>query len=109
MQEWDKYKQVKINRGDLIDCIKGYKQKDWIRALNQLGVIVRTDYGRGSHAVAYKDNCPPEDQRCVIATLVKDMYEEIQRPTFKKVLAYGLESGKYSEDDIWRALGIKIK
>lgn len=109
MQGWDRYRQVKIDRGNLIDCIKNYTQQDWIKTLNKLGVIVRTDYGRGSHAVAYKDNCPPGDIRCVVTTLVKHMHEEIQRPTFKKVLAYGLESGKYNEDDIWRALGIKIR
>lgn len=108
MQEWDKYRETKIDRGDLIARIKSYKTKDWMKALNKLGVFVSTEYGRGHHAVAYKDNCPPTDRSCAIATL-GDLHQEIQRDIFKKVLTYGLESGKYDEDDIWEALGVKIK
>ena len=108
MQEWDKYRLVKITRGDLIDQIKNCSEKDWIKALNRLDVIVSTEYGRGHHAVAFKDNCPPTDNRCVIATLV-NIQPNIQRDIFKKVLTYGLESKKYNEDDIWNALGVKIK
>jgi len=108
MQEWDKYRETKIVRGDLIDRIKNYKQKDWIKALKKLGVIVSTKYGKGHHAVAYKDGCPPDDKRCVIATLA-DLHSEIQRDIFKKVLTYGLENGRYNESDVWKALGIKVK
>ena len=108
MQEWDKYRQVKIRRGDLVSRIKNKKQADWIKVCDRLGIIVSTEYGNGSHAVAYKDNCPPEDRKCCISTLTYHMYAEMQSSIFKKFLAYGLESGKYNEDDIWRALGVKF-
>ena len=109
MQESDKYRQTKITRGDLISRIKNYKQGDWIKALNRLDVVVRTDYDRGSHAVVYKHGCSPDDSRCLITTIKKDLHSEIQRDLFKKILAYGLETGRYDENDIWKALGIKIK
>ncbi|MDO8728817.1 MAG: hypothetical protein Q7K26_02875 [bacterium] len=109
MQEWDKYRETKIQRGELVDRIKNNNQKKWIEVCEKLGLVVSTEYGRGSHAVVYKQNCPPEEKRCCIVTLVKDMRQEIQRDIFKKILTYGLESNLYSEDDIWRELGIKVK
>ncbi|MEK7587055.1 MAG: hypothetical protein AAB453_04265 [Patescibacteria group bacterium] len=45
----------------------------------------------------------------MITTIKKDLHSEIQRDLFKKILAYGLETGRYDENDIWKALGIKIK
>lgn len=108
MQEWEKYRLVKIGRGHLVDRIKNKNQSDWIKVCERLDIIVSTEYGSGSHAVAYKDNCPPEDRTCCIVTLPTHMHADIQRDIFKKILAYGLESKKYSEDDIWDALGIKV-
>lgn len=109
MQESDKYRETKIARGALIDRIKNCGQKDWMKALDKLGVIVSVKYGRGSHVVAYKHDCPPEDKRCVITVLHTHLHSDIQRDIFKKVLTYGLESGLYGEDDIWKALGVKVK
>ena len=108
MQEWDKYRLVKITRGELVDQIKNKNQSDWIKACTRLGIIISTEYGSGSHAVAYKDNCPPEDRSCCIVTLQTNLHANIQRDIFKKILAYGLESKKYTEDDIWVALGVKF-
>src|ERR1035437_10742370 len=104
MQEWDKYKSTKIKRGELVSRIKNKNQSDWIKACEKLNIIISTEYGKGSHAVAYKDNCPREDRRCCIATIPRDLHSEIQRDIFKKILTYGEESGKHNEDDIWVAL-----
>jgi len=109
MQEWDKYRETKIERGGLVDRIKNTNQKKWIEVCKKLGLVVSTEYGRGSHAAVYKQNCPPEEKRCCVVTLAKDLHQEIQRDIFKKVLTYGLESNLYSEDDIWKQLGIKVK
>lgn len=106
MHDRDKYKQVKIERGELIVRIKNTSQSDWIKVCDKLDIIVSTEYGRGSHAVAYKDNCPPERSECCIATIHTNLHPEIQRDMFKKFLSYGLESGKYTEDDIWKALKV---
>jgi plasmid rolling circle replication initiator protein Rep len=108
MQPWDEYRRVKIERGELVDQIKNKKQQDWIKVCKKLGIIVRVDYGRGDHAVVNKDNCPPEDRRCCITTLTRNMHSGIQRDIFKKILAHGLETGKFKEDDIWEALGVKL-
>lgn len=106
MQEWDKYREVKIKRGDLIDRLKGHSQSDWVKAIEKLGVEVC--FAGGSHMAAYKENCPKEDKRCCIVTIHDHLHPQIQRDIFKKVLSYGLESGKYGEDAIWKALKIKI-
>ena len=106
MQPWDEYKLTKIERGELVDRIKNKNQKDWIKVCEKLGIIVRLDYGRGDHAVAYKNDCPPEDRKCVIATLTRNMHAGIQRDTFKKILNHGQKTGLFGEDDIWKALGV---
>lgn len=106
MQEWDKYRQTKINRGELVDRIKNKTQKDWVKVCEKLNVIVRNDFGKGSHVAAFKNDCPFEDRKCCIVTIQKDLHSEIQRDIFKKILTYGLESGLYTEDDIWKALGV---
>ena len=106
MQEWDKYRETKIERGDLIDQIKNKTQKDWIKVCEKLKIKVSTNFGRGSHAAAYKDDCPPEDRKCCIVTLPKNMHSNIQRDTFKKILTHGKNTNLYNEDDIWKALEI---
>ena len=109
MQEWDEYRQTKIEKGELIDRIKNKTQKDWIKVCETLGIKVRTDLGKGSHAVAYKNDCPFEDRRCCIVTLQKDLHSEIQRDIFKKILTHGQKTGLYKEDDMWKALEIDVE
>jgi hypothetical protein len=106
MQEWDKYKLIKIDRGELVNMIKNKSQKDWMKVCEKLGILVRVDYGKGSHIAVYKDNCPPEDRKCCIVTIQKNLHSEIQRDIFKKILTYGIDTKKYTEDDIWKALGV---
>jgi len=102
------YQEVKIKNGQLIDNIKNHKQSDWKMACEKLGLNVRHDYGAGSHCAVYKPgDCPPEKRDCCILTIPSNVYRQIQRNFFKKVLLYGLQSGDYTEDDIWEALGVK--
>ena len=100
------YQTVKIAKGHLIDRIKGSTQQDWITVCQRLNVVVSTAYGNGSHAAAYKDNCDPSDKSCCILTITKNQFPQIQRAQFKKLLAYGLNSGKFTEEDIWKAFGV---
>ena len=82
MQERDKYKSVKIEHGHLVDQIKNKSQDDWIKACEKLGIIVSMSYGSGSHAAAYKNNCPPSNRDCCILTIAKNIYPNIQRDLF---------------------------
>lgn len=106
MHDRDRYRSTKLLRGELVDQIKNKSQKDWIKVCNKLGVTVSTEYGSGSHAAAYKDNCSPSRQECCIVTFINGTNQNIQRDLFKKLLTYGLSTGKYTEDDMWRALGV---
>jgi len=106
MQPWDSYKTVTLARGELVERIHNYNQKDWIKACKKLGLPVSIRNGRGSHATVYKHDCPPGRKECCVVTLVKGMHQNIQRDFVKKVVCYGLQSGRYTEDDVWRALGV---
>ncbi|HEV3244930.1 MAG TPA: hypothetical protein VG102_01065, partial [Candidatus Paceibacterota bacterium] len=101
------WNSIKLQRGDLIKQIKNAKAKDWAKVCTLLGLCVREDYGRGSHTAVYRDDgCLPEDRTCLVLTIVQEPYAQIQRDFFKKVLNYGLGSGKFTEDDMWRAFGV---
>lgn len=101
------YSSVKLNNGHLIDRIKNYQQNDWIVACKRLGLNVQIANGRGSHVAVYKAGTAISDKNSLVATLTHKMFPNIQRDIFKKILAYGIESGLYSEDDVWKALGVK--
>ncbi|PIQ91570.1 MAG: hypothetical protein COV70_03020 [Parcubacteria group bacterium CG11_big_fil_rev_8_21_14_0_20_39_22] len=101
---------VSIKEGKLVDRIKNLKQRDWIKACERLGLHVLTSHGKGSHCAVYKNNtCPPGDSSCCVVTIPHNLYSQIQRDIFKKILSYGLKEQKYSEEDIWIALKIKKK
>ncbi|KKU50168.1 MAG: hypothetical protein UX71_C0002G0139 [Parcubacteria group bacterium GW2011_GWA1_47_10] len=102
------HSSIKLAEGKLVDRIKGCTQKDWIKACERLGLCVLPNAGRGSHCAVYKDNtCPPEDSSCCVVTIPQNVYPNFQRDLVKKVVAYGLASGKYTEGDVWKALGVK--
>lgn len=44
----------------------------------------------------------------LLATIPAKMYPQIQRDYVKKLVTWGCESGRYTEDDVWRALGLKV-
>ena len=83
-------------------------RKDWEKACEKLGLYVVPSFGKGSHCAVYKDSvCPPEDNSsCCVVTIPRNIYPEFQRDLVKKVLFYGLVSGKYVEKDVWEALEV---
>lgn len=102
------YREVKLKDGHLVDQVKNLSQGDWIKVCVKLGLYVPDGYGKGSHCAVYKDSvCPPEDSSCCVVTLPRNIYANFQRDLIKKILLYGIQSGKYSEDDLWKALRIK--
>lgn len=103
------YNEVKLENGKLVDRIKNHSQKDWITACERLGLFVVPALGKGSHCAVYKNKeCPPEDSSCCVLTIPKTIYPNCQRDFFKKVLLFGKNSNNYTEEDIWKALDIKI-
>lgn len=102
------HSEIKLEEGELVNRIKGFDQKDWIKACARLGLCVLPAFGRGSHCAVYKDNvCPPEDSSCCVVTLPSNIYPNFQRDLVKKIVLYGIQSGKYTEKDVWKALGVK--
>lgn len=110
MSSISSYREVRLANGELVDRIKNLTQKEWMRVCEKLGLYVRPTFGKGSHCVVYKDNvCPPEDSSCCVVTLPYNIYPNFQRDLVKKVLFYGQQSGKYTEADVWAALGITVR
>ncbi len=107
MPSLDDYRAVKLERGELVNQIKNLTQDEWMIACKRLGLSVRVDSGKGSHVGVYKsDDCPSDRSECLVTTLQGNMYPNLQRGVMKRVVLYGRQSGKYSEDDIWKAIGI---
>lgn len=107
MSSLEEYRSVKLDRGDLVDQIKNLTQEQWIVACRRIGLSVRIESGRGSHAAVYQsDDCPSERSECLVTTLQHTMYPNLQRSIMKRVVFYGKQSGRYTEDDVWKALGM---
>lgn len=100
----DGWRNVKFERKELLGTLKNVSVHDWSVACTRLGLHVRTDCGRGSHAVAYRDEqSDPANRESLVLTIASNIYPEIQKDYLKKVLYYGQVSGKYNEDDVWCA------
>lgn len=101
------YREVKLKHGENADRIKNLTQKKWKTACDRLGLDVFTQLGKGSHIAAFKPNCPPENRECLVLTIPSQPLPNYQRDLVKKLVLYGLQSGTYSEADVWKALGVK--
>lgn len=98
-----------LDRGELVLRIKGYGQADWVRACSSLGLYIPAGGGKGSHVAVYKEHgCDRSDHHMLLATIPAKMYPQIQRDYVKKLVTWGCEFGRYTEDDVWRALGLKV-
>lgn len=101
--------EVKLKYGSLVDRIKNFKQKDWVKASLELGLYIPDVRGTGSHIAVYKSSeCPVSDSRCLVVTIQGQIYPQIQRDYIKKLVFEGQRSGKYNEEDVWKALGVKL-
>ncbi len=98
---------VKLEHGELTQRIKGLKQKDWVKACERLGLWVAEGGGRGSHVAIYnEENCDRSNRDNLVLTVQKHLTPNIQTDKLKQLVAYGLESKKYTEIDVWKALKI---
>lgn len=101
--------EVKLKYGSLGVKIKNLTQKDWVKVSKKLGLFVPDGGGNGSHVAVYKSKeCPVYDSECLVVTIAKKLFPEIQRDMVKKLVLEGIQSGNYTEEDVWGALGIKV-
>ena len=99
---------VKIENGHLTSRIKNLKQKDWVKACKKLSLWVPESGGKGSHRTAYiEENCDRTNSNNLVLTIQKKLIPNIQTDKLKQLIAYGKKSRKFTEDDVWAALGIK--
>jgi hypothetical protein len=99
--------EVKLAKGHLVNQIKNLGQEEWMRICRALGLHVVPSAGRGSHCAVFKSpECPASDRSCCVVTLPRHIYPNFQRVLVKQLLLHGLQSGKYAEDDIWKATGV---
>jgi len=91
-----------LNRKELRSKLDKVTQKDWIQVAERLSLPC--EGGKGSHCVIRNTKFPINDIRSVISTVQSNLYREANLTIFKNLVNYGI-----SEDDIWRALKIKIK
>lgn len=99
---------VRLAKGHLVKRLNNLSQKDWKTLCVQLGLWVPEGGGKGSHFAAYvKENCDRADVRNLVVTVQQHLFPQVQVKKFKCILAYGLRSQKYTEDDMWEKLGIK--
>ena len=102
------YKEIKLVHGGRIDQIKNFDQQKWMNICERLELFVVPAKGKGSHCAVYKSkDCPSENSECCVLTIVRNIYPNIQRDLAKKLVFYGIQSGKYTEDDFWIAAGFK--
>ncbi len=96
---------VKLKRGNLTASIKHLKQKDWVKLSEKLGLWVPDGGGKGSHKCVYKESdCDRSDHTNLIITIPKKLIPNVQTDKLKQLVAYGSLSGKFTEDDVWKAL-----
>jgi hypothetical protein len=98
---------VKLEYGHLTQQIKNLNQRDWVKACEHLGIWIADGGGKGSHVCGYKEiNCDRSDSTMLVITIQRHLTPNIQTDKLKQLVAYGKESGKYTERDVWQALGI---
>lgn len=99
---------VKILLVHHIPRTKSLVQKEWIKACEKLNIWVPEGGGKGSHACGYSEiNCDRADSNNLVITIQKNNLNPIiQIKLFKKLLAFGNRTGKFTEEDIWKALKI---
>ena len=108
MSSPDAYREVRLKKGHLVNQVKNLSQQDWITVCRKLGLFVLNDYGKGSHCAVYKsEKCPPEDSSCCVVTLPRNIYPNFQRDLIKTILYHGIQTGAFSEDDLWKVLNVQ--
>jgi len=98
---------IKLERGHLTAQIKNLKQKDWVKACKKLNIWIADGGGKGSHVCGYKEeDCNRANSDMLVITIQKHLTPNVQTDKFKQLVAYGKERDNYSEDDVWKALGV---
>ncbi len=101
------YREVKIKHGKKLDQMRNFDQKKWMKICSGLGLHVVPAKGKGSHCAVYKDDkCEPKDRSCLVLTIPKNTYRQLQRDLTKKLISYGKNNEKFTEEHFWEVAGI---
>jgi len=94
-----------IKRKDLWMGLNNVDQKDWIKAAEELGLLIVKSNSGTSHYITFRDPKNPnlDDIRGLVTTVTPNCYKQANRSIFKAILKYVTENSG-AEDDIWRAL-----
>ena len=96
---------VKLKHGKLTPRLKQLRQKDWIKACKKLGIWIPSGGGKGSHVCGYREeDCDRSNSEMLVITIQKHLTPNIQTDKFKQLVAYGKQTGSYTEEDVWKAL-----
>ena len=92
--------EVKLDYVALGLRIKNHRQKDWITACKRLELVIPEGGGAGSHVAVYKKGSRhPYDSACLVLTIVKKPYPQIQLSMVKNLVLGGFQSGNYTAKD----------
>jgi len=94
----------RIQRKDLLKRLGNIKKEDWFRfaEANDLRITQPSKKGTSHFAIRRNDpSIPDSDLRGLITTVYDGMSKQVNKIVFKRLLDCG-----FSEDDIWRGLGL---
>lgn len=98
---------VKLDNNKYVQ-LKGLTQNDWINACERLGLCVSKSSGKGSHCAVYKNNkCDPALADCLVITVPRNLYPEIQKKMLKQLIYHVVNDKLATEEEIWKAFKIK--
>ena len=90
----------RIKRKELYKTLGKVKAKDWLKAAENLYLLVTSPSGGTSHCHNIRmPSIPIEDIRGLVATIYEGMSNQVNQKTFKKFLDFG-----FTEDQVWKAL-----
>ncbi|GEM_PF-1037458 len=88
-----------IKRKELWNSLGNVKKNDWLKAGEELGLVLTIPTGGTSHVAIRKQSFSVEDIRGLVATVYEGMSKQVNGKVFREFIKAGFE-----EDEIWKAL-----
>jgi hypothetical protein len=93
--------EERIERKELIKSLGNTTKDSWLALAENLKLRVTAPNSGSSHCSVRMTGFPDNDVRGLVTTLTEDMSRQSKIKVFKRFLDCG-----FSEDDIWRGLGL---
>ena len=93
-----------IKRKDLLRQIDKVSLEDWLKAAQTVGLVVTQPTKGSSHYAIRRPGFEPEDFNGFITVVYEHMHKQDKPKVFRQLRQVGIE-----EDDLWLALGFKVK